>query len=60
MDVYRRERDGGELAPVYWWGRVSSLNPSEGRFVHLSQYSTRRLVRAGYCTKFKNLRHNYY
>ena len=27
----RRERDGGELAPVYFWGRVSGLNPSEGR-----------------------------
>ena len=49
--VDRFERDGGELAPVYCWGRVSGLNPSEGRFGHLSQYSTCRLVRAEYCTQ---------
>ena len=53
MDVRRRERDGGELAPVYWWGRVSGLIPSEGRLGDLSQYSTCRLVRAGYCTQLK-------
>ena len=49
--VDRRERDGGERAPVYCWGRVPGLNPSEGRLEHLSQYSTCRLVRAGYWTQ---------
>ena len=34
--VDRRKRDGGELAPVYCWGRVSDLNPSEGPLGQLS------------------------
>ena len=34
---------------------MSGLNPTEGRLGHLSQYSTCRLVRAGYSTQFKNL-----
>ena len=35
-----RERDGGELAPVYCWGRVPGLNSSDGRLRYLSQNST--------------------
>ena len=52
--VDKRKRDGGELVPVYCWGRVSSLNPSEGRLGHLSVYSTCHLMRAEYCTQLKN------